>query len=413
MKPTVRRLLAAAAGALLLGVSVPVTNAVGATAAAPTPESIAAARTQLLGAGWNNPGIVRGRWISNTTWLMSYGGHVILHDSTIPANLLSPTESNGFVTMDQIIAARPEAILQDHNHFDQNRDAAQIASATGAPLVTTVSGCLQVKTDAISKGIATSSIHCDLLRDSQGRPFNALDSFFLPYGGEGLITTAYGTQGHPEVPIPGVSVTGVMIKHSVVRPYLQNLSGPNLHPDLSSLLKSPPSLSTLKNFGLLDDFEGGNLLYRVNYRGFTVVHHGSTGPTNSLEPGATAIKNSLKTLGDAGRIDLELGGIAELTYFLDGNGFYDSVQYSKAIGAKYYMPIHQSNWLPPVTNAAAWYYQPLLRSRATAASDPTFPKLCYTTEANWGTVWQFDLADWSGDRIGKPIPISGPGCYHG
>lgn len=412
MKPNARRLLAVVATAVVVCIGLPATGVASTTTPA-TPESIFQARTQLLGSGWDNPGIVRGRWISNTTWLFSYGGHVVLDDSTIPANLLSPTESNGFVTIDQVIAARPEAILQDHNHFDQNRDAAQIASASGAPLVTSVGGCLMVKTDAVSKGIDPAVIHCDLLRDAQGRPFTALDSFFLPYGGEGLITTAYGTQGHPEVPIPGVNVTGVMIKHSVVRPYLENLSGPNLHPDLTSILKNPPSLSTLTNFGLLDDFEGGNLLYKVSYHGFTVVHHGSTGPTNALEPGAAAIRRSLETLGDNGRVDLELGGIAELTYFTDGNRFYDSVQYSKAIGAKYYMPIHQSNWLPPLTNAAAWYYQPLLRSRASAASDPRFPRLCYTTEANWGTVWQFDIDQWAGSQIGRPIPITGPGCYTG
>ncbi|NUR25963.1 MAG: hypothetical protein HOV83_08970, partial [Catenulispora sp.] len=181
MKSFVRRRGWILAAALTMGLlAAPLTSSAAVSSQAETTDQV---RTRLLGEGWNQPEVVRARWISNTTYLISYGGNVILHDTTIPQNLLSSTESNGYVTMDDIIAAQPEAILQDHDHFDQNRDAAQIASATGAPLVTTVTGCLAVKQDALVKGINPDTIHCDLLRDASGNAFTALDSFFLPYGG--------------------------------------------------------------------------------------------------------------------------------------------------------------------------------------------------------------------------------------
>ncbi|NUR31177.1 MAG: hypothetical protein HOV83_35920 [Catenulispora sp.] len=204
----------------------------------------------------------------------------------------------------------------------------------------------------------------------------------------------------------------MLIKHSVPRPYPENLTGPNLHPDITPLLKDPASLSTLENFGLTNDFEGGNVLYKVDYDGFSLVHHGSTGPTDSLEIGALQVKQALQKLGDNGRVDVELGGVAELTYFLDGNGFVDARKYSEDIGAKQYIPIHHSNWLPPLTNDAAYYYEPLKAEWAKSLVSQ-FPRMCFTTEQNWATVWSFNIAQWTGSQTGPMTPITGPGCYTG
>ncbi|ABM10566.1 hypothetical protein AAur_pTC10076 (plasmid) [Paenarthrobacter aurescens TC1] len=77
--------------------------------------SIDEARTKLFGSGWDNPNIVRGRAVGNTTWLMDYGGTIILHDSTIEDQLTDTganKNTNGYVTLGDVIAAKPAAILQ-------------------------------------------------------------------------------------------------------------------------------------------------------------------------------------------------------------------------------------------------------------------------------------------------------------
>ena len=48
-----------------------------ATAESPS-DATYAARTKLLGPGWDNPDVVRIKWVAVTTWLASFGGHVVL-----------------------------------------------------------------------------------------------------------------------------------------------------------------------------------------------------------------------------------------------------------------------------------------------------------------------------------------------
>jgi hypothetical protein len=400
---------------------------------------IRGAREKVFGPGWDNPNVVRGRALANTTWIMDYGGTIIMHDSTTRANFVDPklaNEGNGILDLDDIVATKPDAVLQDHTHFDQQHDAEEIISRTGAKWVTDLGGCLLGKWIAIKKGIRPELINCDLIRDKDGQPFITPDTWAggLPgfYSGQGLDlgvlhTTAYGQKGWPSTPIPDIDAMAVQIKHSpsfFQRPYPEELSGPNFDVDRSAqeIIKDyqedPAAVApNLYNIYAPFDVEGANVGWLVNYKGFKVFHHGSTGPTNSLEPGAAEIRAALTTLGKDGQVDVELGGIAEMTFLLNGNYFADEKEYAKAIGAKQYFPVHHYDWYPHwLTNPAAVYWPGVQKTWSDGVKESDgkpFPKMCYLTEDNYASVWQFKLSDWAGDKQAPPTNVTGPGCYTG
>lgn len=388
------------------------------------------ARTCIFGPGYDRPGVIRARPVGNTTWLYSFGGTVVTNDSTIEDNLVdvgAAKDNNGYVSLDEVVAAKPDAILQDHTHFDQQHNAPELASRTGAPLVTDLGGCLWTKETAIEKSIDPSTIHCDLIRDAEGRPFFMPDTLAAPWAGQGVLFTPFGAKGYPERPIPGLDTMAVALKHSpsfTDRPFPGRVSGPNIDPvrNLNDILKryknaSPQQIaeniySTYAPF----DLEGSNVGWLIEYKGFKVFDHGSTGDSFGLEPGAKAIGAALRTLGDDGRVDVEVGSIAEVTYLTNGHYFQDQKDYSKDIAAKLFFPSHHYNWYPFwLTNPAAVYWPGMKKTWADGEKEAPgkFPRLCYLTERNYATLWTFDVKDWQGDRIGKAKPVVGPGCYTG
>lgn len=152
----VRRRVGVVATALLVPlVGVPVASVPGASADEAAPLTVEQARTKILGPGWNDPNTVRVRSIGNTTQLFSFGGTVLLSDSTIEDQLTDTganRNTNGYVSLEDVIAAKPVAILQNHIHFDQNHNAVALAVDGGIPLVTDLGGCLFTKVTAIKLG---------------------------------------------------------------------------------------------------------------------------------------------------------------------------------------------------------------------------------------------------------------------
>ncbi|MEU0266769.1 hypothetical protein [Nocardioides sp. NPDC006303] len=427
------------------------------------PETVNEVRTRLLGAGWDDPNEIRGRSIGNTTWLVSYGGTVILHDSTIEDQLTDTgenAETNGYVSLDDIVAAKPVAILQDHTHFDQQHHAAQVAARAGTPIVTDLGGCVWTKTDAIKLGLDPADVNCNLIRDASGKPFFTNDSYFLPVGqgldlgiddlldglnlnpdlsgavgedatlGDFFTFTAYGDKGWPEDPLPGgIDAMATQIKHSPTftnRPYPEHLdSGPSVDPlasaqDMLEDYKDASPEEIANNiWGIYApfDLEGSNIAWRVKYRDFSLVHHGSTGPTNAIEPGATDVKRALETLSQDDRVDLEIGGLAEQVFYLYGGESHpEQKEYARAIGAKKYFPTHHYNWFPQwLTQPAATYWPAMQETWAAGRKEygTKFPEMCYLTEDNYATLWSTKASTWAGDKVGTFTPLTGPGCYTG
>lgn len=392
----------------------------------PSPISEQKARTLLFGRGYDTPGEVRGRVVGNTTWLVSYGGTVALHDSTIEDNFADTgrnANTNGFVKLADVLAAKPDVIFLDHSHFDHTHNLAEIATRTGAPLVTSLGSCGWVKYQALKQGFSPSKVKCNLLREPDGTPMNDADSYFtMPYGGEGVLFSAFGAKGKPERPLPGgLKDTAVLIKHTATfnRPptYPDQISGANINPQesLDRISKNPPTPDMLWRTYAPFDLEGGNYLHKVTYQGFDLVHHGSTGATYGLDPGAKDILRSLKSLGDKDQVDVEIGGIVEASW-LNTDYFKDAKEYSKAINAKVYFPVHHFDWYSYwLTSPAVSYWPGMKQTWADGAKEAkgAFPDLCFATEKNYGTVWKFKIDEWKGAGQGKIKPMTGPGCYTG
>ncbi|NYI44992.1 hypothetical protein BJ993_002072 [Nocardioides aromaticivorans] len=460
----VRRRVGVVATALLVPlVGVPVASVPGASADEAAPLTVEQARTKILGPGWNDPNTVRVRSIGNTTQLFSFGGTVLLSDSTIEDQLTDTganRNTNGYVSLEDVIAAKPVAILQNHIHFDQNHNAVALAVDGGIPLVTDLGGCLFTKVTAIKLGKNPAKLKCNLLRDAKGKPFFTGDSWAggLPYLGQGLDLgledllgpvlgslplnllgqdidlTAFlrfndfGDNAWPETPIPGLKeIRAVQVKHTpsfIGRPlYPESLSGAQLSIDqnikdiLEDYAGNPTAIaqSIYEQYAPFD-LEGSNVAWVLRYKDFSIVQHGSTGATNNLEPGAKEIREALEKIGDTDRVDLEIGGVAEMTFFTDANYFADNKGYSKAIGAKRFMPTHHYNWYPLwLTNPASKYWPGLSKTFADgkAEAGEAFPDLCFLTEDNYATLWDVKVNTWAGNAKGVMQPMTGPGCYTG
>ncbi len=411
MKTRIQRLAVwgAAAALLTAGAALPLTGASAedTRTEAQLAAAATAAREKIFGADWANPDNVQVKWVAITTYIANFGGRIVLLDSTIMDNLQGSNQTP-YISLDEVIDAKPEAILQNHTHLDQMRHASRIAAITGAQLVTTAGGCLFAKRDAIQRGFKESAVNCNYVRDSSGRVFTGLDTYVSPFSGEPLVTP-FGTVGKPESPIPGLDITVVNIKHSQIRPYPDDLTYPYVGADPSPLVDDTPSPEQLADFGLTQDFDNGNLLFMVGYKGFNVVHHGSSGSLNPIEPGQAEIRQGLRALSLKERPDVELGGIQELTYT---NGFVEARRYAEEIGAKLYIPLHHGNWLPPITAEARSYYDGwLAEMQRTTAS--VFPKLCFVVEENMATAFTFNVKKWAGDKTGPFEAVGGPGCYTG
>ena len=372
-------------------------------------ESTDEVRTRLLGEGWDQPGVVRLKWITITVWLASFGGHVVLFDSTVMNYLGQPENKTDYVSLDEIIAAKPEYIYQNHAHLDQMRHASRIAVASGAKLVGAQEHCNGTKRDAIVKHLDPDKVKCVAVRDSAAEWFTGGDTYFGPP--HDLVFTPFGTIGKPDEGPPELEIKVVNIKHTQLRPWPGSLVGNEGHnPDVSPYAKTPPTPDSALDFAESHYAEGGNLLYFFKYGDFTLIHHGSSGSLDPLEPGQKEIKAALRSLGAGDRIDMEIGGIAELQNY--ANGLLDAQRYAEEIGAKTYIPQHHGNWNPPATAAAAGFYGPWSARIARIAEDRR-PELCFIVEKNRGMVFSVNTSEWAGDNIGQITPIGDPGCYTG
>jgi L-ascorbate metabolism protein UlaG (beta-lactamase superfamily) len=312
------------------------------------------------------------------------------------------------ISLAEVVAAEPDAVFLDHVHPDQSRHAARIAVATGAVIVGAQEACDFVKRDATVKGLDSGRVRCNPVRDAAGKPFTGTGTWISPV--EVPIVTPIGTTGKPALAAGDVDVTAVKLKHSQTRPYPGSLVGPGgYRPDMSPYQEGSSPQSFLDFVTSWDD-DGSNLLWVVRYGDITFVKHGSTGPLDPLEPGAADIKAALRAPGATDRVDIEVGGIAELNNYV--NGLVDARRYAAEVGAKVFLPIHHGNWAPPFTSEAATYYEPW-KAEVGRIDAARRPDLCFLVEATRATVFDVRTGEWAGDARGRLEPLGGPGCHRG
>lgn len=196
------------------------------------------------------------------------------------------------------------------------------------------------------------------------------------------------------------------IKHTQMRPYPDTLVGPEgYEADLRPYFDNPPSPQSTLEAGLSFDREGANLLYLFRYGDLTIANHDSTGPLSSPEPGQAAIRSALAALGAKGRVDVEIGAIAELQNY--SNGLVDAQRYAEAIGAKVFFPQHHGNWNPPASSPAPGFYEPWKRRVDQIRADRC-PQLCFVVEATRATAFNLTPSEWAGDATGRLTPSPAP-----
>jgi hypothetical protein len=116
--------------------------------ASPSVEAIAA-RNELLGPGWDDPGAVTLYWYGVSSFIVSLGGHVFLFDAWEIIGLHADYSPVG---REELAAIEPEAILIGHGHFDHAADAGYVAGRTGAVVVGSEEICATAKEDAARDG---------------------------------------------------------------------------------------------------------------------------------------------------------------------------------------------------------------------------------------------------------------------
>lgn len=263
-------------------------------------------------------------WVGCAGFALAIDGEVLLLDAWVPRGIhggLVPTNA------EELAALAPRAILVGHGHVDHAGDAHRIAELSGAVVVGTAQHVAQVraKTSAKVRGLVVgdeADPHGTVRRARVGR----------------------------------VRLSAVRHPHSA--PRLPDLSDPHLPllplPDPLTPLFNPPTLSDCVGLfsGLVEDAEGGSLLYQLRVRGFTLVWHDTVGP---LEEDAPRVRRVLRRLP---RPDLHVGaiqGFGQLT-----NGLRDVRHYVEDVGARVFVPSHHDDWgAPLIASPGTGYRGPL------------------------------------------------------
>lgn len=354
------------------------------------PDPVAAARTKLLGAGWEDPGQVRLRWFGVTNFIASFGGQVVLLDAWVIQGTIAdyvPTK------VADLIAADPEYIYIGHGHFDHSAHAGVIAEATGAKIVGTVEHCAGAKEDATNP----DAVACVEIVDAAGHEFHGGNS--QPPSPPYVPPTPFGTTGYPREGPPGLEVTAVISKHSSPRaPDPTQPRAPVGIPNgAPAILEYPPSPTDFAHlFANSGDDEGGSVAYRFRWGQFDLAWHDTVGPLSN--PGEGGTDEIVRALGALGSVDLEIGAVQGFNQIT--NGLKDVRVYIEALRPKVFMPAHHDNWLPPNATTGSAYYDPLA-AEIDLIPFSSRPTLCFISDReNYLAPFVFETAEWSGPYSG-------------
>jgi L-ascorbate metabolism protein UlaG (beta-lactamase superfamily) len=376
------------AAALLMLVPLPAPAAV---------DRVSAARTRLLGRGWQSRDEVRLHWFGVTNFIASFGGHVVLLDAWI---ITGGTKGYVPTSVDDLIAVRPEYIYVGHGHFDHVADLGPIAEATGAKVVGTREHCASARANARRP----QAVRCiPILEAGTRQPFTGGNSQSVGGPAQGL--TRFGAFGRPADGPPGVKVTVVNARHSAPRqPDPADFRVPQTPPsDPTPTTDHPPDLGSLMAlFQHAGDPEGGSLVYRFDIGALSIAWHDSAGPiSNTGEAGNADITSALRHLGP---VDVQLGAAVGFNQFT--NGLRDLGDYMAALQPKLFIPTHHDNWAPPATTQGR-YYEPAILDEMARLPVATRPHLCMISDPeNYRTVFRFKTGQWAG--AGRVQPA---GCY--
>ena len=332
----IRRLAVLAAAASCGGTGVAAAHAPqgaeggGPVLRATSPEQTIKARQRFFGTENVDPatGAVRRdkvilSWTGVSNFAASIRGHVVLLDAWVPRGAHS-----GYVptSPQELAQLKPELVLVGHAHFDHAADAVPIAEASGATLV----------------GLQE---HCDAFA---ARATTAMASR--------CVSVLQPGEAQRDVELlRGVEVRALRHLHSGAQAPSDDVGGYHVpvlpSPSLTPVTNPPTPQDVADTVRHAPDAEGGSVLYRFRYAGWTMVWHDTSGPLADLNPGTFPLLRDLRP------VDLQVGAIQGFNQLT--NGMRDPRQYVEALRPKQFLPSHHDDWLPGITGPGAGFRAPL------------------------------------------------------
>lgn len=263
-------------------------------------------------------------WTGVSNFAAAIRGHVVLLDAWVPRGAHS-----GYVptSPQELARLKPAYVLTGHAHFDHAADAVPIAEASGATLVGLRAHC-----DAFA-GRATAAV--------PSRCVSVLEPGEAQKDVDGLLR--------------GVELTALRHLHSGAQTPKDDVGGYHVpvlpSPSLTPLTNPPTPQDVADTVAHAPDSEGGSVLYRFRYAGWTMVWHDTSGPLTELNPGTFPLLRDLRP------VDVQVGAIQGFNQLT--NGMRDPRRYVEALRPRTFVPSHHDDWLPGITGPGAGFRAPL------------------------------------------------------
>jgi hypothetical protein len=385
--------------ALVSGLSIAISLCVSAAADAANP--LVAARQKFFGIENVDPatGAVKKdkvifSWLSNTTFLVSIQGRVVMLDSYV-TRLEVVAGRTPFVIQD-MVDVKPEAILLGHGHFDHADNAAYIAKWTGATIYSTPETCDAMQADVTRMFNDPNAINGGVKIIPDGSPVNCVN-----------VVSRGSTPGAEVVHLtflePLACVIGFKHMHSnavspdpTYPPAVFNVTvdsrDPQMYPRGTGL--SPPSNVANAVPGQINTATSGSggvggpiaLFYDFVLRGgynFTFAWHNSTGPLKEgIAPdgawGPVVGQNVFNLLAALPPTDVEFGSASSAN--TANNGHRDLVLYQQYLQPKVFYPGHMTTGTNGVAESST---QELFFMFRAAQTNMATVQTIYKPEVHW------------------------------
>jgi hypothetical protein len=333
-------------------------------------------------------------WLSNTTMLAALNGRVILLDSYVTRLEVTPGRVP-FVIQD-VLDAKPEAILLGHGHGDHADNAAYVAKWTGATIYSTPETCDVMQQDVVRMFADPNAVNGGAHIIPDGNPVNCVNVV-----SRGSVPGMEVT--HLTFLEPLVCVVGFKHMHSnatppdpIYPPAVFNVTvdprDPQMYPHGTSL--TPPTNPATAAPGQINTTTTGfggtpgpiSLFYDFVVRGaynFTFVWHDSTGALKEgIAPdgnwGPTVGQNLFNLMAALPPTDLELGSASSANTV--NNGERDLVLYQQSLKPQIYIPGHMTTGTNGVAESSTqemWFMY--RRAQANMSTVQTI----YKPETHW------------------------------
>lgn len=290
--------------------------------------------------GWVDPNHVILSWVGVTIYAASFGGRVVLLDAWAPTGWVMGSGRYP-ISLDDMIAIRPEAMFIGHGHFDHLGHAPYIATKVpGIAFYGTLEQCAEVAALAEQMEPGTKLNCQSLLSAERNEPGDRKDHRYLKPVRDGDRLVARG-----------LAITSVLHLHSGPP---QNPSVPpdrvpcrRITPDDGEQLAKYPAtpaeaqeyLATNRNTQL-----NGNVIWQFRLDNtFTLTYHDTTAAARDDAPAV------LKTLRRLPETDLHLGAVPSFGGY---TCMRDIVDYIRAIRPKIFSPTHHAFDEPVLTDSS-------------------------------------------------------------